>query len=364
MNSLLKYFTPDQVPIKVIGPNAAGTHTRVEVLVTPFGSKSKKDLHREFFDANSYFGDDTVKTKYGLYEHFMNDWNNPVMAEMGKQKQIMGPATLTKTDDAGRWFEFEIKRSLEYHDALMNLIDLKLMGASTQCLPNSKTVDGDGYISMWIESEVSLTPTPANKDTIGRVYELIGAKSADFHLPPMQYVKGGQLFELKADTDIAAEPEIIPEPETPAPITDIAQEIETLLGTPVLTEDPAPASLENLSEEAQKSIRTIVSNEVKAQMSVFIELWGSDIEEAKNAILQMMGNGKSSAEGIGTLIDRIGKLEVGILTMAKFFKDISVKGLANQTTSREQDILDPPATPAGPRLKSKVPEHLRMVSNK
>lgn len=369
-NTLLKYFPSERVPIKVIGPSADGNFTRVEVLVTPFGSKKKKDLHGEFFDAKSYFGDDTITRKYGLYEHFMNDWNNPVMSEMGKQKQIMGPATLTKTDEAGRWFEFEIKRSLEYHDALMNMIDLKIMGASTQCLPNSKVRDDDGYISMWVESEVSLTPTPANKDTIGRVYELIGAKSAEMHLPKLQFVKNGQLLDFDPanpaavlEETPASTPEPEPEPET-AP--DLLDQINDLLGTgegDTAPTEPVVAASDAFTDEVQKSISRLVAAEVKAQMSVFIELWGSDVNEAREAILSMMGNGKMTADGMTDMMNRMSKMEQGLLAFAKFFKDSAAAGLKQQVTPQEKDLLDTTPAPKtnAPRFKSAVPEPLRVV---
>lgn len=146
--------------------------TTYRVLLTPFGSPEQKDLHGEFFHKGTYFGDDVMTRKYALYEHHVNHLNNPFLPE-GKS-QVIGVASYVKTDDMGRWFDFEIKRSNDYHDYIEKLVEMKLMGASSQCYAGSKKMNAKvaGQIDEWLESEGSMTVTPASPDTLEKIYDV------------------------------------------------------------------------------------------------------------------------------------------------------------------------------------------------
>lgn len=173
--------------VKVVSSDAK--NTRLRVLVTPFGSPEKKDLHGEYFHAGTNFGDNLgVQTKVAFYEHGVNDLSNPFMPQ---NRQVIGTAKFVEADDAGRWYEFELERSHKYHDYVVKLIEKGLMGASSQCYENQRSAPlPDGRIDYWLESEASLTPTPAEPRTIGNV---------------LQIAKGFKLPELEIAESVAAQ---------------------------------------------------------------------------------------------------------------------------------------------------------------
>lgn len=156
-----------------------GDRTHLIQLVTTWGDTHNKDLHGQFFVKGvTDFGDRDVKTLKSFYEHLHNSDFNPYNEMTG---HYLGPATLEKTDDMGRWFRFEIERSNEYHDYILRLNEMKLLGASTQAFRGGVEVDANGAILRWIESEVGPTPTPADPKTIGQVIEV--AKSFNIEIP-------------------------------------------------------------------------------------------------------------------------------------------------------------------------------------
>lgn len=307
---VIKYFPRDaygmsdvESPVKLIGDgpkNAKGeiTSTIIRVSPTPFGSPTKRDLHGQFFKGGlvqpegpgTYFGDDIVTTKFGLYEHGMNDINNAEMGKFGKLSNILGPAHLVKNEgDPTRWFDIEVKRALQYHDWLLDLVDLKIMGASTQAFLNNVVVDEQGGIDVWVENEVGPTVSPANPESIKQMASLL--KSPKFiSLPPVsvKMFKNEQLVEVAV-----VEPEAVSE-ET----TSLADEIEAILADetpqPEVTEatEAIAEAIPNATPELVEAIEKAVAAQVKAQMSVFIELWGSDVNEAREAIMAMMGSSK------------------------------------------------------------------------
>lgn len=312
--------------------------TKIEVNVTPFGDEDHRDLHQEFFWAKTYFGDDkTGTTRIALYEHLLNDRNNPIMARMPKQKMILGKAHLTKTDEWGRWFEFEIQRSLEYHDFIEEMVEKGVMGASTQCFPNGKTVNSNGRIDFWLENEVSLTPTPANPDTLRSIVAL--AKNRDVDL---FYVQDGQIKALSAGSEEellesqsmprkTAEPtkkgsssskttekdaSNVDEPVAEFDVDEFVEDIDA-----ALHKDPAKTItiLESDFVEMQAQLA-----DIKASMSIFFDLFGADPEELRDALTALFGLSKSLQEGLGedslpAMLTRINAKLDGVLKANKQF---------------------------------------------
>lgn len=143
------------------------------VLAAPFGSPTRKDFSGEFFHEKTDFGDMAgIKTKFGFYEHNINPMVNPHQAPA--VHAFLGKSTFDKIDESGRWVLFEIERSNEYLPIVQELYKQNRLGASTQAYYGTKSVDPSvpGKIDSWWESEVSLTPTPDNPDTIFTEAEL------------------------------------------------------------------------------------------------------------------------------------------------------------------------------------------------
>lgn len=242
--------------------------TFVRVLVTTNGNPQAKDLHGTFFNQKTYFGDDIITTKFGVYEHFHNAWSNPFMPD--PKMQLLGKATLAEQDDWGRWFDFELKRSSEYHNYIMKLIEADLMGASTQTYNGEGAYEKDdatGYISRWLENEVSMTPTPADYKTISMVSELSKA------------------FNLPHDPKIW---EFTPAPAKSEEEADLEEIVLDLLENG--TEEVDDASLKSIVKLIKA--QNVKIDTMKASIGVMIDMWGS-IEDA-DKIFGMLGQIHSS----------------------------------------------------------------------
>lgn len=363
---LLKYFTPalEQPLIKTIGPSADGDSTVFYVLATPLGSAKKLDLHGDYFMEDTHYGDPRIKTLPAFYEHLMNDHNNPYMAEMGVEKMELGISTLLTEEQkkdhglslAERWASFEVKRSLEYHDMLCNLVEKNLMGMSTQTFPNGKTRNPDGGLKRWIENERSMTPTPAATATLGRVIEVYKTfKAATPALPVLKMVKNGQIVDVNFDDPDAVNAVLagttISEPEVP--VTDIAAEVEALLGEPAVDEVVDTKSFQEI--KADVDAMKAILEDMKASMSVFFDLWGTP-EELREAIMTMLGQPKALSAFEAKMIS----IEKSILVMANALKTMKGEDIKQKQSPREKEIIDEPKQPGQLQvLKSGVPETLR-----
>lgn len=325
---------------KVLQKGDDNTPTILRVLVTPFGSETNKDLHKEYFHADTDFGDHIVNVKFGLYEHLLNDKNNPVMATVDRKKMVLGPATLVKSSDLtkeeadwGRWFDFEIQRSVEYHDFLVDMTEKGWMGASTQCLGNGKTVDKKGKIDWWLESEVSLTPTPANSDTIGKIEALAKSYSVPFSTKAEEDNVDKEDDDSEDPQDIVAEiKEILEiEPETESSSEEEAEVIpgtleETLETTLIVTGD-------------EKAFNQLVSDvaSIKASLSLFFDIWGADPEEIRDQLLLLLGIPKSIKE-INKQMGALTKSQVAFARYMKSFKSSHAVMQHELNTTGEEDF--------------------------
>jgi hypothetical protein len=368
MLKVVKYFpVEDYQPVKIMGDGPkdekGNIHSTIlRISPTPFGSSLKKDLHGQYFNALTYFGDDIVQTKFGLYEHFMNDINNKEAKKRPKKDNILGPAHLVKMEgDPTRWFDIEVQRSLEYHDFLMRLADMKILGASTQAFVNSVEVEDDGYIPVWIENEVGPTVSPANPESIKQIASLKMQKPF-ISLPPMTVKswKNEELVDIIVD-EIIEQSEATPE-ESP-PESSLSAEIDALLNEEPPPPTPAPVEGELLTADIADLPTHEQFNELKsellamkASMSVFIELWGADPDEAREAVAQMMGLAKK----IDSVIEGQADTGKAILGMAHFLKTFKTSEAGKEylkMTERERQILEEVEDEKKPRktLGSVVP---------
>lgn len=179
-NTLFKVAGPDSVR-KVAADDG---NPSFRLLSTRFGSAAKKDVHGEYFDDKTDFGDQFgVTVKFLMYDHHLNFLLNEEAEP--SDLMIVGTAKFDGVDAEGRWYNVELDRSHKYHEMILKLQEAGLLGTSTQCYIGSKMVNPEtGYISRWIESEVSLTPTPADSETIGKVYAI--AKSVGLSIPNLE----------------------------------------------------------------------------------------------------------------------------------------------------------------------------------
>lgn len=225
--------------------------TVLKGLLTPFGSPDKTDLAGEFFDENTWFGDEYgITVKFAVYDHAINDLQNPFSEAGAPPDPILGSCKFIEKDARGRWFEFEIQRANEYHDYVMALHAMNRLGASSRTLPGKGVKEMDpivkGRIAKWPEVEGTLTPTPCESDTAFTDEDyaaVVGAmKTYAPNLYNMEVLKAARLqAEADKKNDIGTKGEA----ETPAPAADtvtldpVADALEKLKADPV-EETPAP----------------------------------------------------------------------------------------------------------------------------
>jgi len=179
--------------------------TVLKGLAVAFGSENRRDLSGEYFDADTWFGDEYgIDKKFAIYDHAVNDMQNPYSEEGAPPDPIIGVAKYIETDARGRWFEFEIKRANEYHDYIMALHAMNRLGTSSRTLPGKgvKVMDPKikGRIAKWPEVEVTLTPTPCDDATAFTeedVTAVIGAMKA--HAPHLHELLVQQAMKQAAD---------------------------------------------------------------------------------------------------------------------------------------------------------------------
>lgn len=300
--------------------------TIYRVLTTPFGSPDRKDLHKEFFHQDTDFGDEYgVYVKFAMYEHLMNAQTNP---HMPSGKQIIGKATFAAVDEWGRWFDFEVKRSLEYHDYIRDLVDMGLMGASSQAYPGGKTLDPTilGKIDRWIESEVSMTPTPSNPDTIGQIEELVKTYGLKFTVKSEIDANDGEGSgdDDESETDATSEDNASPDLESEIDDIFAQGEVDDEADTPnsVSDETEIKALLVGLQTEV---------TEMKAGFNLFLELWGyGEDDDPREAIADLLGMPKSIAGQMSELETQVRNQGKGLKAFARNIKALTLQQAADQ----------------------------------
>lgn len=393
----IKHFMPESEPlVKIIGDGPANAKgeiatTVIRVSPTPFGSPSRKDLQGQFFisptkdDSGTIFGDEIWLSKGmpvikpGLYEHGINEFNNPEFEKFGKMANLLGPAQLVKVEgDPTRWFDIEVRRSLQYHDWLMDLIDLKVMGASTQAFRNNVEVRDDGGILYWLESEIGPTVSPANPDSIKLMSDMYQKNKPKYvSLPPMtvkMWKSSDELVDVIIGEEDSMPKKKTTEEESRQEELEKARNAEDIAGTSLVdeieqilnedeTEDNSDEAVHELIAVSPEELQKMIENSVKAQMSFFMELWGADHQEAKEAILSLMGSAKS-VNDLNAKLDTMFKgqedLKKAFLGFAKYLKEMKMSVAAkeyNQMSEFEREILDrqEERQQPNPQRKSLVP---------
>ncbi len=333
---VVKYFPSEISTVKIMGDgpkNAKGEiiSSVLRISPTPFGSAFQKDLHDQYFNETTYFGDDYVAEKFGLYEHFMNSFNNSEMAKSPKKDNILGVARLVKEEnDPTRWFDIEIARSHTYHDFVFKLAEMGILGASTQAFMNSVEVEDDGFIPVWIESEVGPTVSPANPESIKQIASLKMQKPF-ISLPPMavkmwnednelvDYIVGNKK-DKKTEEVIVEEQEDSAVEEVP-----LSEAIDALLGDAV---DEAAAATEE---------------------TVDIDLTDLPTREQYEDLKAELGELKAQLAGIGdiskkldTLLSGQGESNKSFLALAHFIKNFKISDAGKQfaeMSKKEREIL-------------------------
>lgn len=236
--------------------------TVLKGMATAFGSPARKDLAKEFFDKDTWFGDEYgIDKKFLIYDHAVNDMQNPHSVAGAPPDPILGVAKYIETDERGRWFEFEIKRANEYHDYVMALHAMNRLGTSSRTLPGIGVKEMDehvpGRIKKWPEVEVTLTPTPCDDATAFTEEDVVAVIGAMKTYAPGLYAQ--QLAKAAAEAAAEEAAKKATENDAPADNTVDADPLDTamekLKADPVEeTQDEAPLPNVEITALQQKVI--------------------------------------------------------------------------------------------------------------
>lgn len=159
-NDLLRLLQPPRAPggqVKAIGGNVkALSSNRFSVLGVAWGGS---DLVGDTFVRGT--------TDLGAGRSFVG---MPVFYDhaQGDIKSQIGQVVYADETDAGLVFTVELDRAERYLDEIHRLVRAKKMGSSTGALGHT-VVRRAGKLLRWHIGELSLTPTPAEPRTMGRV---------------------------------------------------------------------------------------------------------------------------------------------------------------------------------------------------
>jgi hypothetical protein len=154
------------------------------------------DLYGTKFTKNTDFWESTTSdTPPLMYDHAMD-------AKLGLQ--MIGQVTKKKADEVGIWFEAQLDKANKFAEAIASMVRSGKMGVSTGTSPHMMSMDGD-VISSWPILEVSLTPTPAEPDTIEHLSQRKFAQALDNLVVAVEAVKALSLEPEPAAGDTAEE---------------------------------------------------------------------------------------------------------------------------------------------------------------
>lgn len=149
--------------IKAIGDPEQG---RVGGYLVAWGSDSQRDLHGEYFTADTDFALDWYSQRPVLFHHGLD-------AKM--KSALVGTITTIKADETGLWAEAQLNLRDRFIRKIMQLVEKGALGWSSGSLPHLVKVDSNGHIREWPIVEGSLTPTPAEpyRTTVGAIKSMI-----------------------------------------------------------------------------------------------------------------------------------------------------------------------------------------------
>lgn len=145
--------------LKFVGPDT------IEGLAFPFGSidtdgetfTKATDLCEDWFPAGRPL----------LYAHGLDPAHKA--AKVGRQTEY-------ETREEGIWAQAQLDKNARYRKAIDRLVDEGKLGYSSGAYAHLATKNAKGELTRWPWVELSLTPMPANPETLGVHY----IKSADF----------------------------------------------------------------------------------------------------------------------------------------------------------------------------------------
>lgn len=144
----------------------------------------------KFTKATDFWEASTSPTPPLLYDHGGD-------AKLGLS--MIGQVTKKTKDEVGIWFEAQLERANQYADAIASMIRSGKMGVSTGTSPHMMAMDGN-TIRSWAIIEVSLTPIPAEPETISHLAQRKISDALDDLVVAVQEVKA-----LSLDVEPAAD---------------------------------------------------------------------------------------------------------------------------------------------------------------
>ena len=113
------------------------------------------DLEGDTFTRSTDYMLGLVPVKPVCYDHTMS----------AKVSHVIGTVKSVTADETGLWVEAELKRSEDYVDAVLELINRGVIGWSSGSVPHLVRREAKS-ITQWPVIEWSLTPTPAEPRTL------------------------------------------------------------------------------------------------------------------------------------------------------------------------------------------------------
>jgi hypothetical protein len=155
------------------GLTAVGEDGLLEGYLVPFTSADEKDLHGEYFTAETDLGLDEpgwgIEGKPVLWNH----GNDPLLETTG-----IGVFVKSRKDELGIWVQAQIDMANAYAKGVYQLVKAGLLKVGWSSGAHRKSVKVDkatGFIGRWRIVEGSMTPAPAKPFSTG----IIASKSLD-----------------------------------------------------------------------------------------------------------------------------------------------------------------------------------------
>jgi hypothetical protein len=314
--------------IEIIDQNDKST--TLKVMATYFDKEKPYDLSGEYFSPETWFGDELLTEKFAIYDHGLTELQNE-LADYAPPNPILGVMKFLEKNDRGRYFKLEIEKAHEYHDFIMELHSLGLLGASSRTLPGKhvKSVDANGHITRWPEVEISLTGTPAEARTAYTPEELSAYKGAiKSHLLPHLEKRAVDPADKKSDA--------VEEKPAAEPLPDLEAEVERILAD-------APA------------VEPTMENETVAALSAAIVALQGELAAQKSAHEAAMAEMKTA---MTALISRVDGAEKGVVKNAEFvaqkMNDLKKSAAGDSDIARgilglppKEQVYTPPPAPKG-----------------
>jgi HK97 family phage major capsid protein len=132
--------------VKALGGGRIGGY-----LVT-WGTPERRDLHGEYFTAETELGLDWYERRPLLYHHGL---------DAAVKAAMIGVIDRLEADETGVWAEAQLDLRRQYAREVLRLIERGVLGWSSGSLAHLVVVAEDGHIRRWPIIEGSVTPTPA-----------------------------------------------------------------------------------------------------------------------------------------------------------------------------------------------------------